>query len=276
MTAKHTRLKLLVLAMLWIGAFFPVYPGLFSAWLNNANDSHGILVPFISIFLIWQKRGKLRNANISNSDWGLIVLLVSMSIYVISYAGDVAVISRAMIVSSLIGLVLFTLGRDFAKLLAFPLLFLSFMVPFPQSVLSLVAFPLQLFVTDVSALVIHSVSIPVHQEGNLLFFAQAQLEVAEACSGIRSLVSLAMLGVLFAYMLGHGGWVRKAIILASVIPLALFTNIVRVTGTGILAHFFGQGVAHGFLHNFSGMTVFGLGFILLFGEYLLLERLPTQ
>jgi exosortase len=276
MNATDTRFRLAVLLILWAAAFVPVYPELFWTWLNNANDSHGILVPFISLFLIWQRREKLRHAKISNSHWGLVVLITSMSLYLLSYAGGVAVVSRAMIVSSFIGLVLFTLGREAFRLLAFPLFFLFFMVPVPQSVLNLIAFPLQLFVTDLSFLIIHWFSIPVYQEGNMLYFAQAQFEVAEACSGIRSLVSFAMLGVLFSYMLSHRGWVRKAVILASVVPLALSTNIVRVIGTAVLVHFFGQDVARGFLHELSGLLLFALGFILFLGEYALLNRLRAD
>lgn len=267
----NTKLKFSVLLILWAVAFFPVYPSLFHNWLHHSNNSHGILVPFISLFFIWQKRKELRDVKISNSNWGATILILSMALYLISYAGAVAVVSRAMIVFSLIGLLFFTLGTDFFKLLAFPLFFLLFMVPVPDSIVGPVALPLQLFATNISQFVIHTFSISVYQEGNMLYFASTQLEVAEACSGIRSIVSLTMLSVIFAYM-SNKGWIRKAILLASAIPLALLANIVRVTGTGVLAHFFGDKVARGFLHEFSGLAVFAFGFALLFLEYSLLNR----
>ena len=145
------------------------------------------------------------------------------------------------------------------------------MVPVPDSILNIVAFPLQLFATKISSHIIAALSIPVYREGNMLYFVQTQLEVAEACSGLRSIMALTMLSVIFVYLLDKG-WLRKVILLASAIPLALIANIIRVSGTGILAHFHGEKVARGFLHEFSGLAVFAFGFILLFLEYSLLNK----
>jgi exosortase len=145
------------------------------------------------------------------------------------------------------------------------------MIPVPDSVLNLVSFPLQLFATKISAAVIQALSIPAYREGNMLYFAKTQLEIAEACSGIRSIISFTMLSTIFAYLLDNG-WTRRLILLASAIPLAIFANIVRVTGTGILAHFYGEKVARGFLHEFSGLAVFAFGFVLLSIEFFVLNR----
>lgn len=268
-------IKLFVLLVLWALAFYPVYPALVHTWLNHSNNSHGILVPFISLYLIWHKRALIREVEIRNSIAGAVILIASMGIYLVANAGNVAVVSRAMIVFSLVGLVLFNLGSSIFQTLAFPLVFLLFLVPVPDSVIALVAFPLQLFATKVSYLIIQFLSIPVYQEGNLLFFAQTQLEVAEACSGIRSLVSLTMLSLLFTYF-SPLSRILKTTLLVSAIPLALLANILRVTSTGILAHFFGSGVARGFLHEFSGLAVFMFGLSLLFLEYLLLNRIGER
>jgi len=267
--------KLLALLILWFICFFPVYPHLMGTWLHHSNNSHGILVPLISAFLIWQKRDQIKQVSISNSIWGAVILAGSMFIYVVSYAGAVAVVSRIMIVFSLIGLTLFTLGNSIFSLIRFPLAYLIFMVPVPDSMYNLLAFPLQLFATRVSALVIKALTIPAFREGNMLYFAQTQLEVAEACSGLRSIMSFIMLSFLFAYMMDNIYWKRITIIL-SAIPLAIFANILRVTGTGILAHFYGEKVARGFLHEFSGLAVFAFGFVLLFSEYVLLDRLKRK
>jgi exosortase len=270
-----TGIKFLILLGLWFVAFIPVYPSMFQTWLNHSDNSHGILVPLVSGYFIWQKRKELRSSELSNSNWGAIILAMSMGIYVISYAGAVAVVSRAMIVSSLIGLVIFTLGNAFFAVLAFPLLFLFFMVPVPDSILGLVAFPLQLFATKVSTFFLQTFFIPAYREGNMLYFAQTQLEVAEACSGIRSIMSFGMLSFIFAYMMDKIWWKRIVLVL-STIPLALFANIVRVTGTGILANIYGSRVALGFLHEFSGLAVFGFGFVLLLGEYILLDKVSSK
>ncbi len=271
MNPTNTILKFCVLLILWAIAFIPVYPYLFTTWLNHSNNSHGILVPFISAYLIWQLRDKLKNAPIAGSKWGIIILCVSMLLYVLSLAGAVAFISRSMIVFSLTGIVLSNFGKAIFSIIKFPLFYLLFMVPVPVTIYGLAAFPLQLFATKVSMFLIHALSIPVYREGNMLYFATTQLEVAEACSGLRSMTAFIMLGFLFAYMMDKH-WRNRIVVILSAIPLAIFANIVRVTGTGILAHFYGAKPALSFLHEFSGLAVFAFGFVLLFLEFSLLNK----
>lgn len=268
-------IRLCILLVLWAIVFIPVYSRLVDAWLSHGDNSHGILVPFISMFFIWQNRDRLKLVRLSSSNWGAVILVASMSVYLLGLASGTEVISRAMIVFSLIGLLWFNLGKEVVRLLAFPLLFLLFMIPVPVAVQSALAFPLQLFATKISFLFTRALSIPVHQEGNMLFFAEAQLEVAEACSGIRSIAAFTVLSVVFAYLLDKG-WGRRIVLLLSAIPLALFTNIVRITGTGILAHYYGAGFASGFLHEFSGIAVFALGFVLLLLEFIFLNKLTVR
>lgn len=272
---KPISIKLFILFSLWVASFIPVYPGLVGAWFNHGDNSHGILVPFISLFFIWQKRDELKLARMSSSNFGALILMASMFLYLLGLASGTEIISRTMIVFSLIGLLLFNLGKEVVKILVFPLLFLLFMIPVPVAVQSALAFPLQLFATKISYLFIQALSIPVYQEGNVLFFTEAQLEVAEACSGIRSIAAFTVLSVVFAYLLDKG-WGRRIVLLASAIPLALFTNIVRITGTGILAHFYGSRIADSFLHEFSGLLVFAFGFVLLLSEFILLNRVRGQ
>lgn len=268
---RPLSIKLFILLVLWAIVFVPVYPRLADAWLSHGDNSHGILVPFISMFLIWQKRDRLKLVRLSSSNWGAFILVASLSLHLLGLASGTEVLSRAMIVFSLIGLLWFTLGKELVRLLVFPLLFLLFMIPVPVAVQSALAFPLQLFATNIAFLFIKALSIPVHQEGNMLFFVEAQLEVAQACSGIRSIAAFTVLSVIFAYLLDKG-WGRRIVLLASAIPLALFTNIVRITGTGILAHYYGSRIADSFLHEFSGIAVFALGFALLLCEFILLNR----
>ncbi len=268
-------IKTCILLILWAAVFTPVYPELWHTWMNNSNNSHGVLVPLISGFLIWTKRGELAEAPLSRSGWGCALLAISLILYLAAFAGHAAVVQRAMIVFSLAGLVLFNFGKHVFKILAFPLLYLIFMVPVPVSIYSLAAFPLQLFATDVSHAIIQFFNIPVLQEGNMLYFAETQLEVAEACSGLRSMTAFIMLGILFAYLMDKG-WMQRIILVLSAVPLALAANIIRVTGTGILAHFHGGQVARGFMHEFSGLAVFAFGFILMLFEYTLLSKLHQK
>jgi exosortase len=274
-TAKTALLPLLFMAALFILVFIPVYPDLFDAWMNNSDDSHGALVPLIAAYLIWQRRERLAEAPIGTCGSGAIILGFSLLLYVISYAGSVAVAARLMMVTGLIGLVLFNLGKAVFALVVFPLCFLIFMVPVPISIYSLAAFPLQLFASQISAMIISALQIPVLREGNMLYFAQTQLEVAEACSGLRSMTSFIMLSCLFSYIM-KPDWLKRILMVAAAIPLAIFANIVRVTGTGVLAHFIGGQAAQGFLHDFSGFAVFAFGFVLLLLVYRLLERWPSK
>jgi exosortase len=266
-----TRISLLIIA--WAVVFYPVYPGLMEAWFgtSNADNSYGILVPFISLYFIWKKKVDLQQAGSSSSAPGLIILIASLLFYVVSLAGGVAFLQRLMMVISLIGLILYLYGKDIFRILRFPLVFLLFMVPIPVSVVNMVSFPLQTYATIISSNIIQLCGIPVYREGHMLYFTQTQLEVAEACSGIHSISALLMLSVIFMHLCENSRTLKTIIILSSVI-IAFIANILRVSGTGILAHFFGAAVARGFLHEFSGMAVFALGFAILFIEYKLLNR----
>lgn len=270
--SRKTIINSLILFIFFIVLYLPVFPGMYNLWMaENGNNSHGLLVPFISIFLIWRKRKEIIEEEIKPSTIGLYIFLCSLAFYIIGYAGGIDILPRLTIISSLIGIVILNFGFNIFLKLAFPLLFLFFMVPAPVSIVGLISFPLQLIATKISAFIIGDLLfIPVFREGNMLYFANTSLEVAEACSGIRSLVAYLMLGFLFAYLI-RASLSRRLILVLSTIPLAFFANLLRVTGTGVLAHFYGSRVARGFLHEFSGMVIFAFGFLLLFLISRLLE-----
>jgi len=270
-TFKTMRFKNGLLFLMWTAVFYPLYPGLLKTWLDDSNNSHGLLVPFIAAFFIWKKWPEMKDIP-TQVDWrGALLLVVSLILYIFSFAGGITVAGRSMIIFSLMGLVLFNFGPVIFRNLSFPLFFLIFMVPVPVSVIGLVSFPLQRLATDISAVLIRIVSIPVYQEGNMLYFAQTQLEVAEACSGIHSMMAMLMLGTVFVYI-NRMNLAGTVLLVASTIPIAMIANIIRVTGTGILAHFYGSKVARGFLHDFSGMAVFVFGLLLLLGMYFIIQR----
>jgi exosortase len=269
--SRSDKIKTTILLLFWVVVFCPIYPELVRDWFGHSDNSHALLVPFISLFFVWQRKDQLQSCRIDSSAWGGVLLAISLLAYVASYAGGLAFPARIAMVFSLIGLVWFCFGNAFIRILAFPLGFLLFMVPVPYSLINLVSMPLQLMATKVSAAFIQNCSIPVCREGNMLYFVQTQLEVAEACSGIRSIMALTMLSLVFCY-LSRDGWWRKALLIAAAIPIALLGNIVRVTGTGILAHFYGDQVARGFLHEFSGLVVFAFGLVLLFAVFTVANR----
>lgn len=264
-----------ILIILWLILFSPVALSLWGNWMNHSDNSHGLLVPLISLYFAWGKREQLQDVVLSSSSWGAVLLVISLILYIISFAGDIAFFSRLLMIFALIALLLFNFGKSLVRVMIFPLLFLFFMIPVPISLIERVSIPLQLFASTVSAQLIKLFSIPVYQEGNMLYFVQTQLEVAQACSGIRSIMALTMLSVIFVY-LSKKGVANKMILLISAIPIALLANIIRVTGTGILAHFYGSVVARGFLHEFSGLVVFVFGFLVLSLEFSLLNKIGTK
>ncbi|WP_458776068.1 exosortase A [Desulforhopalus sp. 52FAK] len=271
-TNKINRGKFIILMILWAGAFSPIVPNMVDTWFNHSDNSHALLVPLVSLYFLWEKREQIRSISISDSNAGLWLLAICLIFYVVSFIGGIAFFCRLMMVSSLIAIVWSSLGPQMLRLLAFPLGFLFFMIPIPDTLLNLVSFPLQLLATKISANLIGYCTIPVYREGNMLFFINTQLEVAEACSGIRSIMSLTMLSAIFAHITPGATWRRVVIVLAA-IPIAFIANILRITGTGILAHFYGDKVARGFLHDFSGFAVFIFGLIMLFALYAQLKRI---
>lgn len=271
-TDRPIILKLIVLLLAWATAFSPIIPAMFEAWFKHSDNSHALLVPLVSLYFLWEKREEIGRIPIKQSKAGLCLLIFCLVFYIVSYIGGIAFFCRLMLVASLIAIVWSSLGTTMLRVLAFPLGFLFFMIPVPDTLLNLVSFPLQLLATKISANLISFCTIPVYREGNMLFFLNAQLEVAEACSGIRSIMSLTMISAIFAYISRGAAW-RKIIIVLAAVPIAFIANILRVTGTGILAHFFGDRIARGFLHDFSGFLVFIFGLVMLFSLHALLKRL---
>lgn len=273
--SKNDKIKMVILILFWAVVFYPLYPELVREWSDNSDNSHAFIVPLIAMYFVWQRKKALQLTSVATSVWGGWLLALSLLAYIVSSAGGVVFPARVAIVTSLFGLVWYCLGNKFIQKLAFPIVFLFFMVPVPYSLISLVSLPLQMMATDVSAALIGSCSIPVYQEGNMLYFIQTQLEVAEACSGIRSIMSLTMISLIFCFLSREGLW-RKTVLVFAAIPIAIVANIFRVTGTGVLAHYYGDDVARGFLHEFSGIVIFVFGFALLFSVFIFLNRKTTD
>jgi len=265
------KLKILSLLLVWAALFAPICPEMVREWLGHSDNSHGFLVPVMAGYFAWNRKSQLNSATISSSWNGCVVLFLSLVVYVLSFAGGLAFTARVALVLSLFGLLWCLLGNQIIRILAFPILFLLFMIPVPYSLLSLVSAPLQLIATKISAHLIGACSIPVYREGNMLYFVVTQLEVAEACSGIRSIMSLSMLAFAFGSFL-RDGWKNRIVLVLLAIPIAMAANIIRIAGTGVLAHFYGDKVARGFLHEFSGIVVFAFGLVVMVGIFSLMNR----
>lgn len=243
--------------------FFDVGRKLVSDWSTDDNYSHGFLVVPVALYLAWERKDALTAAPMRPSALGLVVIAGSLLVLGAGTLGAELFLTRVALVGVLFGTVLFVWGWRHLRLLAFPLAFLLLMIPLPAIVFNQIALPLQLLASQVGEAGLRLAGVPVLREGNLMLLASTTLEVAEACSGIRSLVSLLTLGIVYGYFMDSRGWVRWLLALATV-PIAVFTNGLRVAGTGVAAHYYGPEAAEGFLHSFSGWLVFVSALALLF------------
>jgi exosortase len=246
----------------FIVLYASVFVDLVKNWIRDPNYSHGFIVLPITAYLVWQARGRLAAAVPRPSAVGLVVIAASLVVLLIGTAGVEFFMMRTSAIGVAAGMVLFFGGWRWLRVLLFPVAFAMLMIPLPAIVFYPIAFPLQLLATRFGVGVLQLAGIPVLREGNLIVMARTTLEVAEACSGIRSLVSLFTLAVLYGYFV-DSRLSRRMFIAASSVPIAIVANGLRVAGTGLAAHYVGPGAAIGFFHTFSGWVVFLVSFGLL-------------
>lgn len=290
----------LALSFAIIFTFATVLAKLVHDWWNDENYSHGLLIPFIIGYILWTQRDKLARVRATSSELlgGAAVLLGLLGLWV-GVAGAELYTQRLSLLLLLAGVVVYFWGLALLRFLLVPFALLFLAIPIPAIIFNKIAFPLQLFASRCAVWSMSMLGIPVLRQGNIIelkplnSFDTKKLEVVEACSGIRSLMTLVTLAVVFAYfshtpedgppsgkrfgwLKSYGFW-RATIIIASAIPIAIVTNAFRVSGTGVLAHYYGTAVADGFFHSFSGWAVYIAAFILLFGIGMILDRLrPVQ
>jgi len=273
--------KLSAVALLLFGiaiVYWQVFQRLIEAWIVDGNYSHGWLIIPLAGYFAWERRARLAATPVRSSWFGLVVLAGSILVLLAGLYGSELFLTRVSLVGTVAGIVLYLYGWAHLRILAFPIAFLLLMIPLPAIVFNKIAFPLQLFASRVGESAISAANIPVLREGNVLILANTQLEVAEACSGIRSLVSLVTLGLVYGYFSDQRFWVR-AVIVASTVPIAILANGARVAGTGIAAHYFGPKAAEGFFHEFSGWALFVVAFVMMLVVQKLILRIappPTQ
>lgn len=261
----------LVLAAMTL-VYWPVLTNLVGAWYTDDNYSHGFFIVPLAIYFAWERRKALAAAPVQPSWFGAVIVAVSLLLLVGGQLGAELFLSRISIIGTLAGATLFLFGWPRLRILIFPLAFMLLMVPLPAIIFNKIAFPLQLVASRVGESAISAMNIPILREGNVLILANATLEVAQACSGIRSLVSLFTLGLVFGYFADKRPWVR-AVIALSAIPVAILTNGLRVASAGVAAYNFGSAGVEGLFHEFSGWVVFVLAFMMMFVLQRLLHRI---
>lgn len=246
-------------AWAWFGAllifsYAPVLWRLVKQWDADPDMGHGFFVPLVVGFIVWQKRSELAALKPAPNWWGLAVVLYAGLQLWLATLGAELFLARTAFVISIIGVVLLLGGTEWVRALAFPLFLLFFMIPIPTVVYNSITFPLQLLASRASTEALDLMQIPVLREGNVLELAEQKLSVVEACSGIRSLLSLTFLSLVYGYFFESKIWMR-VVLFVSTIPIAIVANASRVTLTGVLTEYKPE-LAEGFFHTASGWVIF--------------------
>jgi len=242
--------------------YFPIITSLVRQWASDDNYSHGFIVAPFAMYFAWQKRHRIAATPLAPHWTGLLVVAASLCVLLAGLFGAELFLTRISLIGVLAGTILFVYGATHLRLLAFPVAFLVLMIPLPAVIFNQIAFPLQLFASGVGETVLSLCGVPVLREGNILVLPTTTLEVAQACSGIRSLVSLLTLAILLGKLTENVMWRRVALAVLAV-PVAIAANAARVAGTGLAADWIGPQAAEGFFHEFSGWVVFVIAFSLL-------------
>ena len=255
MTVTANAIRLGALAVTLVLVYAGVFTGLLRQWASDDNYSHGFFVIPLAIYFAWERRSSLRAAPPRPRLLGLALIALSLVVYLAGVAGAELFLTRVSILGVIAGTVLFLYGTTHLRILAFPIAFLLLMVPLPAIVFNQIAFPLQLLASRIGEAVIAAAGVPVLRDGNVLQLPSRSLEVVEACSGIRSLISLLMLATVLGYFAERRTSHRIALAAAAV-PLAIAANAARVAGTGLASEWIGPAAADGFFHAFSGWLMF--------------------
>jgi len=241
----------------------PTLAHLAGQWWNDPNYSHGFFVPLFAAFVIWQERARLSALNPRPSWSGLLFLTLGLCVLIVGQMGAELFLSRLSLLIVLAGLIVLFFGWIFFRALLFPWAFLLLMIPFPAIVFNQITFPLQLLASKVASTTLPWMGVPVLREGNVIVLPAMALEVAEACSGIRSLMSLTTLAVIYGYLMERRTSLRVLLAVAS-IPIAVAANSLRIVGTGLLVQYWDPEKAEGFFHEFSGWLIFVVSLVMLY------------
>jgi len=263
-------LQLGVVGALTLWLYRSILFRLMGQWWHDPNFSHGFFVPLFSAFVVWQERDRLRRLPLRASWSGLPILAFALCVLIVGQMGAELFLSRISLLIALAGLTVLFLGWNVFRATFFPLVFLLLMIPIPAIIFSRITFPLQLLASRVAAETLPLFGVPILREGNVIHLPSMALEVAEACSGIRSLMSLVTLAVIYGYLMERRVWLRYLLVVASV-PIAVVANSVRIIGTGLLVQYWDPDKAEGYFHASWGWIIFVISLLLLYA----LHRLIT-
>ncbi|MGB6716907.1 MAG: exosortase A, partial [Candidatus Acidiferrales bacterium] len=232
-------------------------------WWQNPDYSQGFLVPIFAGYVLWRRQDRLSQISLKPSNFGLVVMLGAIMLLLLGSLGSELFTSRFSLLVLIAGIVLFLAGWKMLKAVSFALAFLILMIPIPAIIYNQITFPLQLFASRFATFWLQLANVPVLREGNIINLPNYSLEVVEACSGIRSLMTLITLAIAYGYLVESRRWVRWVLVLLMV-PIAIVSNSLRIFGAGILTYHFGPSMAQGFFHEFSGWVIFVAALLLMF------------
>lgn len=270
-TRLQARPLWIILAGAMLALVAVLYHGILATlaldWWNDPNFSHGFFVPAFSLFVLWQERAQLAKLEPRPSWWGSFFVAGALAMLIVGSLGAEFFLSRTSFIVLLGGLVIQFFGWQVFRAILFPWAVLFLMVPIPAIIFNQITFPLQLFASRLATVLLTLLGVPVLREGNVIQLPIMSLEVAEACSGIRSLVSLTTLAVIYGYFI-ETRTSRRVWMAVFAVPIAVAANAMRVMGTGLVAQYWDPSKAEGFFHEFSGWFIF----ILSLGMLLLVHR----
>lgn len=262
---------LIAIAFLYRSIFF----ALVKDWWTDPDLSHGFVVPLIAAYVVWQRREALANLPLKPSWWGLGVMAGAIGVLLLGIFGAELFLSRSSFIFLLAGLVILLLGWAQFRALIFPWAFLFLMVPIPTILMNEITLPMQFMASDLAAALLRLVGVPVLLEGNVIQLPTMSLEVVEACSGIRSLVSLITLAIVYSYLLEQNKVIR-VLLVVSALPIAIAANGLRIMGTGLAGIYWGPDKAEGFFHEFSGWVIFVLSLLMLLALHNLIRLVARR
>ncbi len=272
---QKIRPEILIISLVLLGIYLPVFTELVSDWEKDPNYSHGFLVPLVSLFLLWKQRKELSQIQIKTALLGVGIIAGGLFLLLVGTAGAEYFTVRLSFVLLLFGLVWYFGGSLLAKKASVPIWYLVLAIPAPYVIYYAVAFPLQIWATKITTILLHLLGMPSIRQGNVIHLPNYSLEVVEACSGLRSLVSLLALSGVYAY-LTQKTKLKKLILFISAVPIALVANIFRISITALGAYLISPKMAEDFLHELSGLVVFIVSFLCLFIFGEILKRIGAQ
>lgn len=256
-----TRIWLAAILMAsFILAYLPVWKSLVGTWLTSDEYSHGFFVIPLSLYIVWRKKPKLVETTVIPSRWGLAFVIFSLLLYLFARFAEIATVASFSMVALIAAVIVYLCGFAILREIAFPLMFLLFMIPVPAQIYSALTVPLQLFVTKASVWIAAHLTIPVYREGNVIHLPGQTLEVVRACSGLRSMISLLTLSAILGYFTLTSNFLRL-ILFFSGIPAAIAVNVIRVLVLMITFHYFTLDLTSGTTHTVFGLFIFILALI---------------